>query len=362
MGHKAGDNTQVLALAEALDWPFEIKKFAYRKSELLTNRLLGDTLAGVVRQASSRLIPPWPDLVISAGRRNEPIARWIHRQSGGTNRLVHIGRPWAPLERFDLIVTTPQYLLPNCDNLVRNLLPLHRVTEERLVAAAKLWAPRFDDLPRPWFAVLLGGDSGPFVFTPEKGACLGYQINQMARIAGGSALVSDSARTPEATFAAFQSKLDVPAYVYRWRFSSGEENPYFGYLALADSIVATGESMSMLTEACATGKPLQIFDLSDSRARYHNNGKQVIVDRPVDKPWWRFSHNFRFKPLSHRLAMYWGPRRMRRDIGAIQDRLVASGRASWSGEIIPSGDGRKIPPDDLDRAVARVRGLFAKTS
>ena len=44
MGHKAGDNNQVLALAEALGWPFEIKKFTYRRYELLTNVFFGRTL------------------------------------------------------------------------------------------------------------------------------------------------------------------------------------------------------------------------------------------------------------------------------------------------------------------------------
>ena len=36
-GHKAGDNNQVLALVEALGWPYDIKRLAYRSWELLTN-------------------------------------------------------------------------------------------------------------------------------------------------------------------------------------------------------------------------------------------------------------------------------------------------------------------------------------
>ena len=114
LGHKAGDNSQVLALAEALGLPFEEKHFVYRPTELATNLLLGPTLAGVVTKKSSPLSPPWPDLIISAGRRNEPICRWIQEQAAPQRvRLVHVGRPWAKIERFDLIVTTPQYRLPN---------------------------------------------------------------------------------------------------------------------------------------------------------------------------------------------------------------------------------------------------------
>ena len=143
-GHKARDNAQVLTLAEALGWPFEVKRFVYRKTELATNLLLGPTLSGAVMADSSRLEPPWPDLILSAGRRNEPIARWIRKQAGGPDRvkLVHFGRPWASPKRFDLIITTPQYGLPPRANVLHNETLLHRVTPDRLARGSGLLAPR----------------------------------------------------------------------------------------------------------------------------------------------------------------------------------------------------------------------------
>jgi len=126
MGHKAGDNNQVLALAEALGWPYEVKRFVYKKTELLSNLLLGPTLAGIRKSASTRMMPPWPDLLITAGRRNEPIARWIQKQSNHSTRIVHIGRPWAQPACFDLIVTTPQYQIPSAPNILCNTLPRRR--------------------------------------------------------------------------------------------------------------------------------------------------------------------------------------------------------------------------------------------
>ena len=345
-GHKAGDNTQVLALAKALGWPFEVKQFRYRRYELLSNRLLGVTLAGIDAAVSSPLAPPWPQLVITAGRRNEPVARWIRKQSGGRSRLVHIGRPWAALDEFELIVTTPQYFLPERDNILHNQLPLHAVTGQRLAAAAAQWRVRFAALPRPWVAVLLGGDSGPFVFTRDKGKRLGALADAMARAAGGALLVSDSARTPRAFFDAFASCISVPAHIYRWGMEP-QHNPYMGYLALADSLVVTGESMSMLAEAAATRRPLYIFDPSDS-AQPGAAGR---------RPWWLQAHSFRYRPLTHRLAMRLGPQRMRRDVGNIQRALVRSGRAVWLGESFPEGADLS-PPRDLERASARVRALF----
>ncbi len=149
MGHKAGDNSQILALAEGLGWPFETKHLVYRPTELLTNRLAPRTLLGIVRRRSSPLVPPWPDLIISAGRRNEPAGRWIQAQADRRVRLVHCGRPWASLDCFDLVVTTPQYRLPERPNVLHNTTPLQQVSEARLEAARALWGPRLARLPRP---------------------------------------------------------------------------------------------------------------------------------------------------------------------------------------------------------------------
>ena len=355
LGRKAGDNTQVLALAEELGWGFQEKHIQARSWELLVHLGAGITLAGIDLKASTPLQPPWPDLVITAGRRNEPVARWIRRQSGDTTRLVHIGRPWAPLQAWDLIVTTGQYFLPTSDNIVHNALPLHRHVDSDLVAAAQSLRQQLKSLPRPWIAVLVGGDSGKFVFTPGKGARMGELVNRLAVEVGGSLLVSDSPRTPAVAMDVLQAQLTEPNLCHRC--ASGADNPYAGMLALADAFVVTGESMSMLSEASGRAKPLFVYDLSDT-----------------DSPWWMLPHSFGVKPLSHRVAMLLGPRRMRRDISKIQDGLVRSGQAKWLtadaiaqlGNELPSTEGVSPGADpasasaaDLQRATAAVQRLFS---
>ena len=112
LAHRAGDNEQVVALADALGWPYEIKRFTYNRYEALVSWPFFSTVAGVQRSLSSDLSPPWPDLVLTSGRRNEPIARWIQARARHRVRRVHVGRPWERIENWDLVVTTPQYRLP----------------------------------------------------------------------------------------------------------------------------------------------------------------------------------------------------------------------------------------------------------
>jgi mitochondrial fission protein ELM1 len=314
LGKKAGDNSQVRALARRLGWPLEEKSIVARPWELLVHTLPGGTLRGIDRGLSSELKAPWPDLVLSAGRRNEPVARWIQQQSGGRTRLAHIGRPWAALECWDLIITTPQYDLPQRDNILHNTLPLHDLDPDALATAKARFTARLDALPRPHIAVLIGGDSGKFVFTRDKGARLGELSASLARASAGSLLTTSGPRTPAAAADACEAALHAPHLSHHWGQSG--ENPYLAFLADADAFVVTGESMSMLAEAQSRGKPLFIFDLGD----------------PPQRPWWSQGHAWRYKPLSHQLAMHLGPRRMRRDISRIQQTLIESGRALWLDE------------------------------
>jgi mitochondrial fission protein ELM1 len=341
LGRKMGDNNQLKALAEQLGFPFEDKSIVARSWELLPHLLLGATLAGIDRARSSPLQAPWPDLVISAGRRNEPVAHWIKRQSGGRSKLVHVGRPWSSLSSWDLIVTTPQYYLPEQDNVLHNRLPLHRIAAGQLREHAVALQARLGSLPPPYIALLVGGNSGRFVFTRAKGRQLGRAVNRLVADCGGTLLLTDSPRTPDASFAAVMAEISVENFCYRWR-EGGGENPYLGYLALAQQLVVTGESMSMLAEATATGKPLHIFDMGDGVA-----------------PWWRCLHNYRYKPLSHHFGMRFGPTRMRRDIGKIQKALVDSGQAVWLGQ--PCGErpaSLSAPDEELELSAARVRTLL----
>ncbi|MGZ8995474.1 MAG: mitochondrial fission ELM1 family protein [Rhodospirillales bacterium] len=357
LGHKAGDNSQVRALAEALGLPFEERHFVYRPYELATNLLLGPTLAGVITERSSALAPPWPDLIISAGRRNEPICRWIQTQAAPQRvRLVHVGRPWAKIERFDLIVTTPQYRLPILPNVLHNKTPLHRITFDRLRHDGEAWEPRLKSLPKPHIAVMIGGNSGPFSFDRAAAERLAKQASEMANARGGSLLVSTSARTQPPAIDAFLQAVSAPAHVYRWT-AGDPDNPYFAFLGLAEEIIVTGDSMSMLAEACATHKRVYIFDLGEGRYAMRESVAEAARAEKPTQPWWQRLEKARWDAFWYRQMMRFGPQRLSRDIRIVHRHLVESGLAVWLGDEFPAG--QPLPSlDCVPRAVARVRALL----
>lgn len=337
-GYRAGEHTQMAALAEALGWPFRTKALRYRPWDFVPGLLRRSSLAGVDRRASDTLEPPWPDVVITAGMRNEPVARWVRNRAGPGCLLVSVGRPWAGFECFDLVITTPQYRLPDRPNVLQNVGTLHLVNESSLAAARDRWSPRFKDLPSPRIGVLVGGNSGPYTLGPRAAGRLAAQANRMAKETGGSLLVTTSARTSTSATEVLACGLDCPHYLYRWN-PDPARNPYLGILAMADALIVTSDTVSMLSEAVGTGKPVHIFDLA-------GDGKG----------------DFRPGAILYRMLMEYGHPRLTRDLALFHRRLLESGRAVWLGNSSWSSRVNPRSLDDLQRAVQRVSQLFRRST
>ncbi len=334
-----GDNTQLMALAENLGWPFDVKNLSYRPSQIFS-RFMPSSLNGLTAQARAELAQPYPDLILGAGQPTEPAALWIKKHSNNKVRLVYLGTPWAKLANFDLVITTPQYQLPDVANVLHIDLPLHKVIPEKLRAAAAHWEPKLKHLPRPWTAVLVGGASGPYSFNTEAAK----RLAQQAQTKDGSLLITTSARTPELTAIALQNAITSPHYFHGWR-RNDSENPFFGFLALADQFIVTADSISMLSEACATGKPVQMFDTESGSFAMRDPNQKI---------------NWRGRNLSatiFRIAMRLAPARWSRDLRIVHRQLLSSGQASWMGDAALTQNSRaKVTA--LEKATSRINALF----
>lgn len=337
LGGGIGGNGQMLSLASALGWPYEAKRLRYNPLQVVPNLFLGATRLSLGRGGDA-LEPPWPDLVIAASRRSAPIARWIKRRSGGRAVLVHLLHTQAPLHHFDLVVTMPQYRLPARDNVMCVTGALNRIDPRRLEAAAQEWKDRLEGLPRPWIAVLVGGDSSAYRFEPGVAARLGREASNLARREGGSLLVTTSRRTRERSADALFAAIDVPHHGHRWK-PHDLANPYMAYLAAADRFIVTVDSASLPMEACSTGKPVQVFEWPRARGA-------ASASRPLTG--WR------------RRLTEWGLIKPARDFAAYQRVLRERGLVTSLGEPLP--ERALLPVDDVERVVERIRELVERRS
>jgi mitochondrial fission protein ELM1 len=277
-GH-AGMEAQCRGLAEALGLAPAVKRVRVRLPwDALPNRLWFRPLAALTAD-SDKLAPPWPDLVISCGNVSAPLAAAIRRESGSRTRAVHIQDPKMDRRHFDLIVA-PRHDGIAGDNVISSAAAIHPVTAQKLADGARSWAPALSHLPHPMTAVLIGGSNGRHRLTPAVAARFADDLARLARDTGGALAVTPSRRTGAEIEALIRERLkDVPAFIWDGR----GDNPYFGLLALADAIVVTEDSVSMTSEAIATGKPVYVAALAgESRRlrRFH----QMLMDDGITRP------------------------------------------------------------------------------
>jgi len=266
---RAGNVNQLLGVAEALGWPYEVKNIRYNGWIRLPNWLLGSTSLAIGTEYKKSLQAPWPDVVLSAGRRSFPVARAVKRLSGKKTKIIQLMNPGQSVARFADLVVLPEH---DKKTSGRNTFVVmgspHRITQERLKDEKKHWERTLGRLQKPRIALVVGGSTKGKVFTEEMANEL---INAVAALKPGSVMTTTSRRTPENVVELLQKKLPKNQFFYR--FGDKAENPYFGLLAWADAIVVTGDSMSMCSECCGTNKPVYIFApngmVSDKHARFH---------------------------------------------------------------------------------------------
>ena len=255
---RSGNRSQCIGIADRLNLPYTVKEIRYNFLAKLPNFLRWATRIGLDGKSLKIVKGPWPEVVIAAGRRSAPVARFIKRKSPKT-RLLHLMWPDAGAKDFDTIV------LPSHDRerketpqILRVLGAPHGITPKTLEKASKEWFPKFADLPKPRIALLVGGSSKHGTFQVPDYHRLGALAAAMATQHHGSLLVTTSRRTGEEGEEALKSHIDhLPNYFHH--FGSEGSNPYQGMLAVADAIIVTADSVGMCSEACSTGKSVYFF-------------------------------------------------------------------------------------------------------
>lgn len=278
---RAGNVSQALGVAEALALPFAVKTIRYDRWAKLPNLLRGAGLIGIEAESRTALVPPWPQMVVAAGRRTAPVARWIKRQCGA--RLVQIMDPGGPgRDDFDLIAIPAHDRPRPAANVLEIIGAPHRVGPARLTEEAKRWEPAFAALPRPWIAVIVGGATRQRPFPVDMAEDLGRRVAALAAAAHGSVLLTTSRRTGAAQSQALAATLPEP----RWLHLYGQpgDNPYFGFLALADAVIVTGDSVSMCCEACAAPAPVFIWSPPGWVAPKHERLHTLLYQRGLARP------------------------------------------------------------------------------
>lgn len=253
----AGFEVQGIGIAEALGLKPEIKRVTPGKPW----RWLAPWGPAEPRPD---IAAPWPDLLIASGRQSIPYARMIRRKSGGRTFTVVLQDPRVAPSHFDF-VWAPVHDRLEGPNVLSTVVSPHRLTRARLDAEAAKFANSVAHLPRPRVAVLLGGTNSVYRMGEEVAARIGAQLAGLTEHDGAGLMVTPSRRTGETQTRIIRDALaGRPALMW----DGTGDNPYFGFLGLADAVIVTCDSVNMVGEAAFTGKPVHVIELEGRSAKF----------------------------------------------------------------------------------------------
>jgi len=261
---KAGMENQCVGLAQALGFDPVIKRIALRQPWDTLTPFLRVGLSRAFTKNSSPLTPPWPDLLITTGRRSLAASLYVKKASQGRTKTVQIQDPVIHPRHFDLVIV-PQHDALRGDNVLVTQGSIHNITAEKLAIAAAAWQSRVAHLPPPYVAVLIGGANAVYTFDAEAMKRVSDHLVAMAKQTGVSLLVTPSRRTGAENEKILREKLaGVPSLVW----DGQGDNPYHGFLGLASNIIVTADSVNMVCEAASTGKSVQIIPLEGGSKKF----------------------------------------------------------------------------------------------
>ena len=210
---------------------------------------------GDPRERPASLGAPYPDIAIGSGRRAVPFLRGIKGASKGRTFTICL-KDSRVGERAADFTWVPSHDDLRGRTVMVTLTSPHTLSQERIAAARAELAEDIAALPSPRVTVLLGGPSGRNRFSAANIALLAERVAALASQAGAF-LLTPSRRTPASLTTTVSRALEATGRPLRVWNGTGE-NPYVPWMAAADAIVVTGDSVNMVGEAAAMGRPVLV--------------------------------------------------------------------------------------------------------
>ena len=251
---KIGMDVQVRGVADALGLAYEMKHVAPRGVWKVAAPWGPVSPTERFGAEGSQFAPPWPDVAFATGRLSIPYMRALVRHAGPRMFSVVLQDPKTSARTADLI-WVPQHDTRRGANVITTLTAPHSFSADRLAALRANPPEAITALPSPRVTIVLGGPNAVYKYTSADCQVCASSIRTLADL-GASFLVTPSRRTPAELLSAVTVAVgNAPSLIW----DGHSENPYPDFLANADIVIVTADSVNITGEACATGNPVYVW-------------------------------------------------------------------------------------------------------
>jgi mitochondrial fission protein ELM1 len=276
---RIGTVSQSIGLAQEIGPSYRIIDLKYNKLATLPNFLFQESLIRLENSSKIELekITNFPKFIISAGRKSATTALYLKKKSQGRSKVIQIMNPNLNFKKFDLVILPKHDGINEKDfpNVINTIGALTKVNDQKILEEREKFASWFENGDKPKIALMLGGPSKKTKFTNDSGISLAKTCSQLANNMNATLFILNSRRTGDVLTEAIQSNLDCDSKFFDWKDLDGK-NPYLASLAIADFFIITGDSVSMISECCSTGKPVYIFDEAELSSPKHRKFHQDL--------------------------------------------------------------------------------------
>ena len=300
---RVGTYSQSVALAKNSGLEFEIIFVEYGFFKFLPNFIFSASLIRLKKtsQAQIKKIDFIPKYIISAGRKSATIAIFLQRKLQKFNdnfpKIIQIMRPELNYDLFDyIIIPKHDKISPKLhQNVIISASALSNINIDKNSENYQFYHQKFQNLAKPITAILIGGDT-------KNTQILVKHIAEILNIVNNnitpqhSIIILNSRRTSQ-IINDYLTKITEKNIIFFDYNLCKNHNPYHNILELSDNFIITGDSISMISECCSTGKKVYIYDKDQISAKKHRLFHQFLKKNNYAKFLSKdFAQNPDFKP------------------------------------------------------------------
>ena len=201
-----------------------------------------------------------PDLIISCGRKSVIPSIFLKKKSPKLF-TIHIQDPKVDFKNFDAIVA-PEHDNLNGDNIYSSKGAIHYITNLEINEAKSYLNNKISG--EKVVALILGGPNKYYNFEKEQLFKIFNEIKSNFVSMGYKVIIIPSMRTPKKIIEFATQEMKEFGHVV----NTVDKQAYLSAYALANFIVVTCDSTSMISEAATSGKPIFIAHMEAKKNNY----------------------------------------------------------------------------------------------